>query len=431
MDRQSFGHTASLRALSNYVQDWPIIGQFSPAHPITLSTVEKKAALIPTDATSFVWSYPVAILIDPSKTKGIDWTDPDIAFLTVGGYVYFNNRNLVCGVNTIIPSSHGLQFSKPKKWNHDYTSFLQKDGRFQSITIKALNDCGAWYFAWIRPDEPLKDSFGVEEKICPNGGFVYLFHQKVFDATDEEKDRDCYFHVLNGEEYAAQVELEKKNCRTKTKKARRKKKVDDVKVGIKKEPQAFPLVGMLDQLNELFDEQSRLNEDRKRQEQEQRDVLDTSARKLVFLDKPIKTWTIDMVGTWLDSVEFHSYKNTFREQMVDGETLLDLDEVTIKTLVKEFHIKKMLRLVDRLRIQQQTNQAVRKTIEDQKSLEEKIEELKQQIETVRTCVLCIDLEKNIKFNCGHVVACSECAKKISDCPVCREPITKRETVYLS
>jgi len=214
-------------------------------------------------------------------------------------------------------------------------------------------------------------------------------------------------------------------------KRKKKKKLSDVKIGVKKEPQAFPLVGMLDQLNELFDEQTRLNEDRKRQEQEQREVVDSSARKLVFLDKPINTWTIEMVGIWLDSVEFHSYKDTFRQQMIDGETLLDLDELTIRTLVKEFHIKKMLRLIERLRIQQQTNQAVRKTIEDQKTLEEKIEDLKQQIETARTCVLCIDLEKNVKFNCGHVVACSECAKKISDCPVCREPITKRETVYLS
>jgi len=42
MEKTSFGHSASLRAFSNYVQDWPIIGQFSPAHPITLSTVEKK-----------------------------------------------------------------------------------------------------------------------------------------------------------------------------------------------------------------------------------------------------------------------------------------------------------------------------------------------------------------------------------------------------
>jgi len=57
----------------------------------------------------------------------------------------------------------------------------------------------------------------------------------------------------------------------------------------------------------------------------------------------------------------------------------------------------MLRLIERLRIQQQTNKAVQKTIEDQKTLEEKIEDLKQQIETARTCVLCIDLEKKCKI----------------------------------
>jgi len=97
---------------------------------------------------------------------------------------------------------------------------------------------------------------------------------------------------------------------------------------------------MIDQLNELFDEQNRLNEDLKRQDQEYKDVVDSSTRKLVFLDKPINTWTIDMVGTWLDSIEFHHYKEIFRKQMVDGETLLDLDEDTIKTLVKEYHKKK-------------------------------------------------------------------------------------------
>jgi len=92
LEKKSFGHSQSLRALSSYVQDWPIIGQFSPSHPITLSTEEKKAALIPIDATSFVWSYPVAIQVDPTRTKGIDWNDPDIAFLMVGGYVYFDKK---------------------------------------------------------------------------------------------------------------------------------------------------------------------------------------------------------------------------------------------------------------------------------------------------------------------------------------------------
>jgi len=37
--------------------------------------------------------------------------------------------------------------------------------------------------------------------LCPNGGFVYLFHDKYYDAPKEQMDKDCYFHVLNGEEY--------------------------------------------------------------------------------------------------------------------------------------------------------------------------------------------------------------------------------------
>jgi len=193
-------------------------------------------------------------------------------------------------------------------------------------------------------------------------------------------------------------------------------------------PQAFSLVGMLDQLNQLMGEQTQLNEDRKRLEQESKQ---DNPIKLNFLDKPITTWTIDMVSQWLDSVEFPRYKDKFRQSMIDGETLLGLNEETIKTLVEVFHIKKLLRLVDRLRMQQQANQAVRKTIEDQKTLEERIEELQSHIEAVRTCILCVDKDKNIKFNCGHVVTCNECAKKIKECPICRKKITKKEKVYLS
>jgi len=67
------------------------------------------------ESTCFVWAYPVAISVDVNKLQGIDPADSDLAFLMVGGYVYFNNENKVCGVNTIIPSDNGLVFSKPKK----------------------------------------------------------------------------------------------------------------------------------------------------------------------------------------------------------------------------------------------------------------------------------------------------------------------------
>jgi len=384
--------------------------------------------LIPITATAFVWSYPVAVSVDPAKANKIDFTDPDMAFLMVGGYVYFDKNRKVCGVNTIIPATQGLQFSKPKKWNQDFTHFLMKDGRFQSITIKALNDCGAWFFCWIRPDEPLRDSFGMEHKLCPNVGFAYLFHPKVYEASPDEFDRDCYFHVLSGEEYEAQVKKEIKLAENKKQKAKKSPAGD--KPGQKSAApiDSFQIVGMLDELNKLVGARDGLEKKRKEAEEKGEEI---GGSGLKFADKPISTWTVEMVGIWLDTVEFHTYKPRFKQKCVDGETLLDLDEATIKTLVQDFHVKKMLRARDRLKMQQQASQAVRQAVEDQKDLGERIEELKSQIETARTCVLCIDQDKNTKLNCGHVCLCSGCAAKLKECPVCRVPISKRERVYIS
>jgi len=201
MDKPVFGKNPSLKSLAMQVQDWPIIGQLSPAHPITLNEEAKRKALIPVTATSFVWSYPVVLNIDISKAKDINPADPDTAFLLVGGYTYFDVKDEVCGVNTIIPAKSGLIFSKPKQWNHDYTDALHKYGRFQPITIKFLHDLGARHFCWIRPDEPIGDGWGSAEKLCPNGGFVYLFHDRVTEGTKEERAKDRYFHVLSGKEY--------------------------------------------------------------------------------------------------------------------------------------------------------------------------------------------------------------------------------------
>jgi len=204
MDKPAYDKNSTLRILAGTIRDWPVVGQLSPVHPITLSDTQKKAARIPIEATSFVWAYPIARDQDRDiyRLTGINPADPDLAFLMVGGYVYFNKEIKVCGVNTILPSiDNGLVFSKPKKWNHDFTKFLAKEGRFQPITIKALYDCGARHYCWIRPDEPLVDlDWGTSEKLCPNGGFVYLFHDKYDEGSKEEMGKDCYFHVLNGEE---------------------------------------------------------------------------------------------------------------------------------------------------------------------------------------------------------------------------------------
>ncbi|CAO3637672.1 unnamed protein product [Mucor hiemalis] len=52
------------------------------------------------------------------------------------------------------------------------------------------------------------------------------------------------------------------------------------------------------------------------------------------------------------------------------------------------------------------------------------------------CRICFDNQQNCVFlDCGHMVTCMECAKKLIDtrneCPICREPILKLVHVFRS
>ena len=45
------------------------------------------------------------------------------------------------------------------------------------------------------------------------------------------------------------------------------------------------------------------------------------------------------------------------------------------------------------------------------------------------CVICMEEKKNHVFiPCGHVVCCGKCTK-VSNCPICREPITHVQKIY--
>jgi hypothetical protein len=174
----------------------PLVGQFSPAHPVTLTRTEKAAANIPEDAGEFCWSYPVA---DWNAVAG---DDAPRSFLAVGGYVYFA-RGAVCGCTTLIPAeAGGLQFGAPKPWHPSWTQALMKQGRIQPITIQALREVGAMHFCWLRPGEqlelegPLADQPQVE-----HGGFCYFFHEDVYCKDDAQLALDRYFAIKSGEEY--------------------------------------------------------------------------------------------------------------------------------------------------------------------------------------------------------------------------------------
>ncbi|XP_002265556.2 E3 ubiquitin-protein ligase RGLG4 isoform X1 [Vitis vinifera] len=46
----------------------------------------------------------------------------------------------------------------------------------------------------------------------------------------------------------------------------------------------------------------------------------------------------------------------------------------------------------------------------------------------QACPICLTSVKDMAFGCGHMT-CRECASKVSNCPICREPIRNRLRVY--
>ncbi len=46
----------------------------------------------------------------------------------------------------------------------------------------------------------------------------------------------------------------------------------------------------------------------------------------------------------------------------------------------------------------------------------------------RDCLICCDVAREVRFNCGHFVCCSVCARRVARCPVCRTPIVSAETM---
>lgn len=54
----------------------------------------------------------------------------------------------------------------------------------------------------------------------------------------------------------------------------------------------------------------------------------------------------------------------------------------------------------------------------------------QKDESSTLCVICVTRPYNIVFNCGHLCVCEECSNSnISDCPMCRAPITKKDKIF--
>eukprot|EP00930_Biecheleria_cincta_P045468 TRINITY_DN31331_c0_g1_i1.p1 TRINITY_DN31331_c0_g1~~TRINITY_DN31331_c0_g1_i1.p1 ORF type:complete len:1073 (+),score=160.91 TRINITY_DN31331_c0_g1_i1:461-3220(+) len=156
------------------------------------------------------------------SSEELDLEDPDVSFLTVGGYIYFRagntdqrqlkstgssrrSRQSLMGaarpvvLDMLVARSirfspcGALQFSAPRRWEPAWTERLIQQGRFQPITPRKWLMAGARYVCWLRPDEPMPDSLGRIRLLAHHGGFAFLFH----DLDEPDIDgRDCYFQVV-------------------------------------------------------------------------------------------------------------------------------------------------------------------------------------------------------------------------------------------
>src|SRR5581483_7258517 len=66
----------------------------------------------------------------------------------------------------------------------------------------------------------------------------------------------------------------------------------------------------------------------------------------------------------------------------------------------------------------------------EKALEEEKKQKSEGDEDEGLCIICMERNRNIAFNCGHVLLCNQCESQVQECPNCRISITTRIKLFL-
>merc|ERR1719343_1228906 len=159
-------------ALCPQLQDLELRGHFAPVHKITLPLDLRRAANIPDSAVWFTWSYPVSngLVFTATQLQA----NADLAFLTVGGYLYLDDSFAPVASKAVAQNTAGaLHFAGPFRWQASWSSQLHQS-RFQPVTIGVMRSAGAREFVWILPGENLSG-----QAPCPHGGFAYRMQDGV------------------------------------------------------------------------------------------------------------------------------------------------------------------------------------------------------------------------------------------------------------
>lgn len=211
--------------LSGYLHDHAkIFGYASALQEVSAPTRIRQRLSIPDDARYYAFSYPLSPLpvstmnISPSKGEGI--VHADWAFLTIGGYMYFNEDKDLIAIRALVPVDEEeapLYFTDDKEWRHEWTYAYQQNWTdlLHPVTLPALRKHFE-FFMWHPQHVPFPtEGYKLEQRIetanifkamklrlnryrhdqpsniqpdCPHGCFMYFSHHPNL-MIGKEKER--------------------------------------------------------------------------------------------------------------------------------------------------------------------------------------------------------------------------------------------------
>ena len=152
---------------------------------IELSLKERSNDMYEIRTTAEIRTVPRSCANENHRTTCTGGTgDPEYTFLALGGFAYFRLQGETLETlqtNALVKSDNGLIFRGPHRWRSEYTENLQREERFQDVTIGELLELGVKKYCFINPNERLKSSApnGVDWRPVRDGGFVYLYDEHL------------------------------------------------------------------------------------------------------------------------------------------------------------------------------------------------------------------------------------------------------------
>ena len=162
------------------------MGHLSPRERVTLNPKEIEG--LPDAATDFCFAYP-----PPGASIEVTGRTAMNDFLTLGGFVYFNQSGDVCEIKPVGLGCKGIHFQPMERLVcPQLRQYLEEEKRLQPVTTRYSHPFAnrfRMHHCWIRPGEDFSPHLARSQTRWPHGAFAFFF--------DEDYNRDCYFPLIN------------------------------------------------------------------------------------------------------------------------------------------------------------------------------------------------------------------------------------------